>query len=117
MKALLALGVLGLVPWLGYGVDVTRATAFHVMAIGQLVLTYPARRAWTVPRSNPVLHLAVAGGVALQLLAAWLPLTTTLLGQAAIPAPLWLLVLAAAGLAWALAELIARAAWRRPGPA
>mgnify|MGYP000384896693 CR=1 FL=1 len=38
-----ALGVLGLVPWLGYSLDVTRAVAFHFMAVGQLFFIYPAR--------------------------------------------------------------------------
>lgn len=37
LKALLALGILGLVPWLGYGHAEARTVAFHVMAIGQLL--------------------------------------------------------------------------------
>ena len=39
----LALGVLGVVPWFGYSLGVTRAAAFHFMAVGQLFLTYPSR--------------------------------------------------------------------------
>jgi len=31
------------VPWFGYSLDVTRAAAFHFMAVGQLFLTYPSR--------------------------------------------------------------------------
>jgi hypothetical protein len=42
-KALIALALLGLLPQLGYGIDNTRATAFHFMAVGQLLLTYPSR--------------------------------------------------------------------------
>ena len=56
LKALLALGLLGLVPRLGYDLDAARATAFHFMAIGQLLFTYPARHTWTHPLPNRYLH-------------------------------------------------------------
>src|SRR5688500_10463542 len=56
MKALLALGVLGLVPRLGYDQDVARATAFHFMAVGQLLMTYPSRHTTTRPLANMYLH-------------------------------------------------------------
>jgi Ca2+-transporting ATPase len=116
MKALLALGLLALVPRLGYDVDTTRATAFHFMAVGQLFLTYPSRHTWTHPLPNRYLHAAVLGGIVIQLGAAWLPVTSQLLGGAWIPAPLWLLVFATAGVSWALAEGTARLVWRRNGP-
>ena len=77
MKALLALGMLGLVPWLGYDLDATRATAFHFMAVGQLLLTYPSRHTWTHPFPNLYLHAAVLGGIGIQLAAAWLPFSAT----------------------------------------
>ncbi len=113
MKALLALAVLGLVPWLGYDMDATRATAFHFMAVGQLFLTYPSRHTWTHPLPNRYLHAAVLGGIAIQVAAAWLPLTSRLLGNASLPAALWLVVFGAASLSWALAEVISRLVWRR----
>jgi hypothetical protein len=53
MKALLSLAILGIVPWLGYTMTEARAAAFHFMAIGQLLLTYPARRSRTEPLTNP----------------------------------------------------------------
>lgn len=53
MKAVLALSVLGLVPRLGYELEVARATAFHFMAVGQLLLTYPSRHTCTRPLHNP----------------------------------------------------------------
>ncbi|HUU35702.1 MAG TPA: HAD-IC family P-type ATPase, partial [Vicinamibacterales bacterium] len=115
MNAVLALGILGIVPWLGYGLDTTRATAFHFMAVGQLFLTYPSRHTSVHPLPNRSLPLAVLGGIAIQMAAAWLPLTSRLLGNAAIPAALWLVVFATAGLSWALAEGIARVVWRRKG--
>ena len=112
VKALLALAVLGLVPRLGYDLETARASAFHVMAIGQLLLTYPARHTWLRPLPNPWLHVAVGAGIVIQVGAASVPIMATLLGGAALPPVLWLLVFAVAGLAWALVEAVARAAWR-----
>ena len=112
MKALVALGLLGVVPLLGYSLDTTRATTFHFMAIGQLLLTYPARHTWLVPLPNLYLHVAVVGGVALQVLASMLPITSDLLGGAALPVELWGLVFATALGTWAMAEFLSRLAWR-----
>jgi Ca2+-transporting ATPase len=112
-KALLALSVLGLVPLLGYSLDTARATAFHFMAIGQLLLTYPARHTWMRPLPNRALHVAVVAGIAVQVLASLMPLTAGLLGNAAIPAALWALVAGMAVLAWGFSEAVARIAWRR----
>jgi Ca2+-transporting ATPase len=112
LKALLALGLLALVPQLGYDTAAARATAFHFMAIGQLLYTYPARRSATQPLPNTVLHGAVAAGVAIQVLAAWVPVTSTLLGGAWLPWPLWLLVAGMALVSWAGAENLARIVWR-----
>jgi Ca2+-transporting ATPase len=112
MKALLALGVLGLVPVFGYGLETTRAVAFHVMAVGQLFLTYPSRHTWMRPLANPYLHLAVVGGVAIQFSAASAPVVSNLLGNAAIPIELWSVVFAGAFISWGLAEAISRFVWR-----
>ncbi len=108
MKAMLALGVLGLVPGLGYDLEVARAATFHFMAVGQLLLTYPSRRTSTRPPRNLYLHAAVVAGIAIQLAAASVPFTAELLGSAGIPAELWVLVFGAAALSWALATIIAR---------
>ena len=112
MKALLALGMLGLVPLLGYDAEATRATTFHFMAIGQLLLTYPARHTWIRPLPNMSLHAAVVAGIGVQIAAASLPWTAALLGNAAIPIELWALVFGGAFLVWALAEALSRLAWR-----
>jgi Ca2+-transporting ATPase len=116
IKAGLALGLLGLVPWLGYELDVARAVAFHFMAIGQLLLTYPSRRTWTRPLPNLYLHGAVLVGNGIQIAAASLPWTARLLANAAIPVELWLLVFGGALLAWALADAISGVAWSQPQP-
>ena len=112
-KAAIALGILGLVPQLGHDGELARAAAFHFMAVGQLLLTFPARHTRLVPRRNPLLLAAVVAGVAIQLSAASLPVTARLLGDVSLPAELWGLVAGAALLSWAAAELVARLVYRR----
>ena len=116
MKAGFALALLGALPMLGYSLDVTRAAAFHFMAVGQLFLTYPARHTWMRPLPNMYLHAAVIGGIVIQFAAASLPLLSNLLGNAAIPAELWAGVFGAALVSWGLAEFIAQLAWRQAVP-
>jgi len=113
MKAVLALTMLGLLPVFGYGFEITRAAAFHFMAVGQLFLKYPSRHTWMRPLTNKYLHAAVLGGIAIQFAAAWFPLLSNLLGHAAIPLELWAVVFAVAFLSWALAEVLSRAVWAR----
>jgi Ca2+-transporting ATPase len=84
------------------------------MAIGQLFLTYPSRHTRLRPLANPYLHAAVVGGVAIQFVAASVPLVSNLLGNAAIPRELWTVVFAAALVAWGLSEAIATMVWRAP---
>jgi magnesium-transporting ATPase (P-type) len=115
MKAALALALLGILPKLGYDLESTRATAFHFMAIGQLFLTYPSRHTWMRPLTNRYLHGAVAGGIAVQLLAASVPAVSRLLGNAAIPVELWTVVFGGALVSWGLAEVATRAIWRHAG--
>ena len=115
MKAALALALLGLIPLFGYSLEVTRAVAFHFMAVGQLLLTYPSRHTWMRPLPNPYLHAAVLGGIGLQFAAAFLPGVSRLLGNAAIPVELWGVVFAGAMLSWGLAEAVSRFVWREAG--
>ncbi len=113
MKALLALALLWIVPRLGYELNVARATTFHFMAIGQLLLTYPSRHTRTMPLPNRLLHGAVLIGIVIQIITAALPLTARLLGNAAIPNELWALVFGGALIAWGLAEAMSRVVWSR----
>jgi len=108
MKAVLALGVLGALPEFGYSLEMTRAAAFHLMAIGQLFLTYPSRRTGMRPLTNRYLHAAVLGGIGVQFGAAAIPPVSRMLGNAAIPWHLWVMVFVAALAAWGMAETIAR---------
>jgi len=112
MKALLALAVLGVLPTFGYSLEATRATTFHFMAIGQLFLTYPTRHTWMRPLTNRYLHAAVLGGIGIQLAAASLPPVSNLLGNAAIPMELWMVVFGAAFVSWGLSEGVSRLVWR-----
>ena len=115
MKALLALAMLGALPTFGYSLEVTRAATFHLMAVGQLFLTYPSRHTWMRPLTNRYLHAAVLGGIAIQFAAASVPIVSNLLGNAAVPLELWAVVFAAAFLAWGLAEGISRVVWSKAG--
>jgi Ca2+-transporting ATPase len=108
MKALLALGVLALVPGFGYDLETARAATFHFMAVGQLLLTYPSRRTAARPPRNLYLHAAVVAGIGIQIAAGSVPFTAELLGNASIPIELWALVFGTAGLSWALATVLSR---------
>jgi P-type Ca2+ transporter type 2C len=108
MNALLALGMLGVVPWLGYRLEMARAVTFHFMAVSQLVLTYASRHTWTRPLANGYLHAAVIGGAAIQFAAGWVPFLSKMLGDARLPAELWIVVFGGALTAWAVAETLSR---------
>jgi Ca2+-transporting ATPase len=114
MKALLALLMLGALTATGYGFEAARAAAFHFMAIGQLLLTYPSRHTRTRPLTNGYLHAAVAGGVVIQFVAGWWAPVSNLLGRATIPWELWPAVAAVSLGSWGFAELVARVVWRAP---
>ncbi|WP_018465938.1 cation-translocating P-type ATPase [Calidithermus timidus] len=112
VKALLGLGLLGLVPRIGNSLEAARSVAFNFMAIGQLFFTYPSRRTEVSPPPNPALHLVVLLGIGVQVLVGAWPTAIRAFGSVMLPLPLWGLVLAAALLAWALAELIGRWFWQ-----
>jgi Ca2+-transporting ATPase len=112
LKATIALGLLGLVPQLGFDMTQTRAATFHFMAIGQVLFAYPARHTTTYPLPNYTLHAAVLLGISIQLAAGMIPPLSRLLGDAALPGPLWGLVAVAALASWAGAEALTRILWR-----
>jgi P-type Ca2+ transporter type 2C len=112
MNAVLGLGILAVVPWLGYDLHVARAVVFHFMAVGQLLLTYPSRHTWARPLPNRYLHAAVLAGIAIQFAVGWWPFSARFLGNAGIPLALWSFVFGAAFLAWVLAEGMSQLVWR-----
>jgi Ca2+-transporting ATPase len=95
--------------------DTARATAFHFMATGQLLLTCPARHTWMRPLPNRALHVAVVLGIVIQIAAAAVPVTADLLGGAALPPALWGLVFGMTLVAWGVIEAVAQVAWRHHG--
>lgn len=86
------------------------------MALGQVLFAYPARHTATYPLPNYALHAAVLLAITIQLAAGMIPPLSRLLGDAALPWPLWGPVAGAALLSWAGAELLTRLIWntRRP---
>jgi Ca2+-transporting ATPase len=113
MKALLALTLLWVVPQLGYGTSEARVVTFHYMALGQLLLTYPARHTSMRPLPNWHLHAAVTLGVVIQVAAGVIPAVSRLLGDARLPIELWTLTVVASVAAWGTAEVSSRIIWRR----
>ncbi|BDG24083.1 cation-translocating P-type ATPase [Thermus thermophilus] len=110
LKAGLALGLLGFLPG-AVGLEASQSATFHFMAIGQLFFAYAARHTDLRPLPNPYLHGAV-GLSALAQVALGVGLPGAL---EAVPLPLgvWLLVFGMALLAFALAEAVDRAVWKR----
>ena len=110
LKAGLALGLLGFLPG-AVGREAAQSATFHFMAIGQLFFAYAARHTDLRPLANPYLHGAV-GLSALAQVALGVGLPGAL---EAVPLPLgvWLLVFGMALLAFALAEAVDRAVWKR----
>ncbi len=104
----MALLLLGLLPLWG-SLAWAQSAVFHFVVLGQLLLSYPARRGQTNPLPNPYLHLAVGLGLALQVLAG--ALLAPFLGLEALGWG-WGLVLGAALLAWGLTEGLGR--WAFP---
>jgi Ca2+-transporting ATPase len=114
IKGLIALGLLGLLPWLDYGFDVARTVAFQFLAVGQLFFVYPARHTQLRPLRNPILHAVVAAGVALQILIGEIPATARALELTVLPPVIWGLILGCSLLAWGLAEIVNRTMFRSP---
>lgn len=96
------------------GPEAAQSATFHFMAIGQLFFAYAARHTDLRPLANPYLHGAV-GLSALAQVALGVGLPGAL---EAVPLPLgvWLLVFGMALLAFALAEAVDRAVWKRGRP-
>ena len=111
LKAAIALGLLGLVPLLGFDSTQTRAAVFHFMAIGQVLFSYPARHTAAYPLPNRTLHAAVLLSIGLQLAASTVPVLARLLGDVTLPWALWGLVALSAFMSWAGAEGLTRLIW------
>jgi Ca2+-transporting ATPase len=113
IKACIALGILGLVPMLGYSLDIARSTCFHFVAIGQLFFTYPARHTHLYPLPNPVLHGVVIAGIAIQVVVGSIPGIAAALDVQILPMLLWMGILGSSLLAWGITEGLNRVFWTR----
>jgi P-type Ca2+ transporter type 2C len=72
-KGALGIALLILLPAFGFGLIVTQTVIFLYESVGKLVSAYPSRRAIRDRPKNWVLHVSIAGGIVLQLLAVLVP--------------------------------------------
>jgi Ca2+-transporting ATPase len=112
IKGLLALGLLGLIPWLQFSLDTARTVCFQFLAVGQLFFVYPARHTLLRPLRNSALHAVVAAGVLLQIAVGIIPSTAHALELVDLPMTLWGLIVVTSLFAWFLAELASRTLFR-----
>ncbi|MEX0692097.1 MAG: cation-translocating P-type ATPase [Gemmatimonadales bacterium] len=117
IKAMVAFGILGLLPIvLAASPEVTRTATFLFLAAGQLLFAYTARHTDLVPRANPWLHIAVGAGIAVQGLVLVIPALRLALDAVPIPGPVGIWVAVSMLVSWGLAELVTRVIWRAPAP-
>jgi Ca2+-transporting ATPase len=106
IKAGVGIGFLGLMLFLGYGLEETRTAVFLYESVMQLAFLYPCRRISVVPLSNAWVHWAVGLGVTLQLLTVLVPPLRTMLGLVSLSAHVLLAVAIAIVVTWAVAVLV-----------
>lgn len=106
LKAALGLTIFVAFPHLGYSFAETQTCVFLYEASAQLVFAYPVRHLHVTPVSNRWLHLAVIGGVMVQLSAVFLAPLSGVLGLAWLQWEAIGAVAAAVLLSWGLAETV-----------
>lgn len=105
-KAAAGIAFLVGLPMFGYAVIETRTAVFLYESIAQLVFAYPSRRINLSPTRNVFLHVAVVGGIGLQVLTVLLPPLRALLGLVPIDLTISLLIGVGVLWSWAVAELV-----------
>jgi Ca2+-transporting ATPase len=105
-KAAAGLAFLVMMPYFGYALLETRTAVFLYESMAQLVFAYPSRRLALNPKRNVFLHVAVLGGIALQVLTVLLLPLRTLLGLVPIDLTVSLFIGAGVLWSWAVAELV-----------
>ncbi|MBF6594679.1 MAG: cation-transporting P-type ATPase [Thermaceae bacterium] len=111
LSALIALGLLAIVPLIGFSLSEARTGVFHFLAIVQFLLVYPARHTQVYPLPNPALHIMVLLGIGLQFLVGMVPAIAQALGSVPLPLVLWGLILVAAFLALFLTQVATQVFW------
>jgi Ca2+-transporting ATPase len=104
-KGVLVLTLLWFLPRAGYPAEVTRTAAFTLLAAGQLLFAYPARRLEYKPLRNRLLQAAVFGGIALQAAVLWITPLRVMLDAVVLEWEVWGWVIAGMIAAWGFAEL------------
>ena len=112
-KAAMSLGLLLILPLLGYGVILTRTAIFIYDSIAELLFAYPARHISVTPKRNVWLNVAITGGIGLQLLTIFVPQLRTLLGLEMLDTLVFLAIAIAIVISWSIAEGIVRLETRR----
>lgn len=105
-KAALGIGFLVGLPLFGYAILETRTAVFLYESIAQLLFAYPSRRINLHPLRNVFLHVAVLGGILLQVLTVLLAPLRALLGLVPIDLTVSMLIGVAVLASWAIAELV-----------
>jgi len=107
VKGLVGLVLLVVAPLVGVSLLATQTLVFMYESIAKLVSAYPARRVRNHPQLNKLLHLAILGGILLQILALTVPQLRSLLGIVPL-APLTLLATGSAiAFTWCASEGVA----------
>lgn len=106
LQAAAALGLLVLLPRLGFDLIETRTAAFHLLAVNQFLFALLARRTNTTPLPNHTLSFVVAGGIVLQLVVGLLPWAQRALQLSALPPSGWGWVAVTAGGCWLVGRQI-----------
>jgi Ca2+-transporting ATPase len=104
-KGALGIALLVLLPAFGFGLIVTQTVIFLYESVGKLVSAYPSRRSIRGRPKNWVLHVSIAGGVALQLLAVVVPGIRRFLGLEMLDGTAFTIIVLAVVATWGIAAL------------
>jgi len=107
-KGLTGVALLLVSPLIGATLIATQTGIFLYESVAKLVSAYPSRRWSSRSKTNVILHVCVAAGIALQIATLLVPGLRTLLGLELPNAVGMLIVTAAIAVTWAFAELMGR---------
>jgi P-type Ca2+ transporter type 2C len=111
-KGAVGIGLLLVLPTIGYWALGIQTVLFLYESVGKLVSVYPSRRLLGSRRTNIALHLAVVAGTLLQLLTIALPALRALLGLSTLDARALTIVACAVVATWAFAAFVSRLVYR-----
>ncbi len=115
-KGLLGIGLLVLLPVLGYGFVVAQTVIFLYESVGKLVSVYPSRPNLAGRRANWTLHGCIVLGVVLQVLTIAIPGLRRFLGLDLLDTRAMLIVGGAVIATWAVAAVTSRLLEPRKAP-